>query len=483
MSLMKRALFFSFVGKYSSLTLDFIAVMIIARMLTPEELGGYSLAAGSIMIGQMLREFGLSLYIIKEKDLTKEKIQGCFTISIFLCWTIAAIYFLSAGLIGDFFNNPDIALLVKILSISFLFLPFGPLMMSLLKRELKFEKIMIVHITGTFVSVLSTLALLYFSFGLISLAIGVVLGSFTVVVFAAYYGEWEYYRFNFKYVIEICKFTSFVSMSNVMNQLKSIVPEAIIGKFMSVEGVAYFGKGAAVLNLFSSLILSIVGSVIQPFLARLNNQEKEMNASVYQMLNYVLVLQWPFCVFVYLFSSDLVHVLYGPQWTDSIPLTKIFAVFLFFDGFIVLADQMLNAVGKVRYVFNSTLFFAVLRILLVYLFVNDGLTAIALSFSVLTALRIFVILPKLFTTFGLEARPLISLYSRNFAIAALTFLAGWVINIFTFELILYIRFVINVIFFGIAWLSFLFLFGHELRLVILDALSQLVRKLLGDRSV
>lgn len=482
MSLMKRALFFSFAGKYSSLTLDFIAVMIIARILTPEELGGYSLAAGSVVIGQMLRDFGLSLYIIKEKDLTQDKIQGCFTISIFLCWTIAAIYFMSANFIGEFFNNPEITLLVQILSISFVFLPFGPIMMSLLKRELKFEKIMIVNVTGTFVSVVATLTLLYLSYGVASLAVGVVLGSFTAVMFAVYYGEWNYYRFNFKYVIEICKFTSFVSMSNIMGQLRSIVPEAIIGKFMSTEGVAYFVKGIAVLNLFSSLILSIVGSVIQPFIARLNHQDKEMHTSVYQVLNYVLVLQWPFCVFVYLFSSDLVHVLYGPQWAESVALTKVFAVFLFFDGFIVLADQLLNAVGKVKYIFKCALVITVLRILLVYVFVDDGLLAIALSFGVLTALRILIIFPKMYTTFGLEAKPLINLYARNFGIAAVTFLSGWVINIVTLDLSLYIRFVINGAFLGLVWLGLLYLFKHDLRFKVSSALNQTMNKLLKSNS-
>ncbi len=477
MSLVKRALFFSFLGKYSSLMLDFVGVMIIARVLTPKELGAYSLAAGSIIIGQMLRDFGLSLYIIKEKDLTIDKIQGCFTISILLCWTIAAVYYLSAGFIGQFFDNPEITTLVQILSLSFFFLPFGPIMISLLKRELKFEKIMVVNVTGTFVSVLSTLALLYFSFGVISLAIGVVLGSFTAVMFAVYYGEWKYYRFNFTYVVEIFKFSSFVSMSNILGQLRSIVPEAIIGKFMSADAVAYFAKGIAVLNLFSSLILSIVGSVTQPFIAKLNHKDEKMDTSIYQVLNYVLVLQWPFCVFVYLFSSDLVYVLYGPQWTDSVVLTKIFAVFLFFDGFIVLADQLLNAVGKVKYIFKCALIITVLRILLVYIFVNDGLVAIALSFGILTALRLLIIFPKMYSTFGLEALPLLKLYGRNFAISGIILIAGWTINLFTSDLMLYLRFVINSAILGLVWLAMIFIFKHDLRHKVLSALTQVANKL------
>lgn len=47
--------------------------MVISRVLTPEELGGYSLAIGSIAIGQVLRDFGLSLYLVQTKEISDKK--------------------------------------------------------------------------------------------------------------------------------------------------------------------------------------------------------------------------------------------------------------------------------------------------------------------------------------------------------------------------------------------------------------------------
>lgn len=477
MSLVRRALFFSFLGKYSSLVLDFISVIIIARVLSPEDLGGYSLAAGSIVIGHMLRDFGLSLYIIKEKDLTLDKIQGCFTIAITLCWSIAAIYFFSSDFIGEFFGNSQISLLVKILSISFIFLPFGPIMISLLKRELKFEKIMVVSLTGTFVTTASTLCLLYLSYGVISIAIGVVLGSFTAVLFAVYLGEWRYYRLNFKYVIEIGRFTSFVSISNVLGQMKSIIPEVMIGKALSVEQVAYFGKGIATLNLFATLILSVVGSVVQPYIAKLKNSDQETNTSIYMIINSVLVLQWPFCAFVILFSSDLVHVLYGPQWEASVQLTKIFAVFLFIDGFVVMGDALLNAIGEVKFIFKFTLASTVARIALVFIFVEDGLVAIALSFTALTFFRLFVLFPKLYSSFNLNWKPLVGIYTKNAALAAIVILVGFIFSPLTEDLNLYVRFVLNSLLIGSVWLASVFLLKHDFRFRILEVFTLLKNKL------
>jgi O-antigen/teichoic acid export membrane protein len=107
---LKRAIMFSFAGKYTSMVMEFVSVMVVSRILTPAELGVFSLAMGSIAIGQMLRDFGLSLYIVQEKELTDEKIQSCFTISVILCWSIALLYYLSAPMLGRFFENESVDL-------------------------------------------------------------------------------------------------------------------------------------------------------------------------------------------------------------------------------------------------------------------------------------------------------------------------------------------------------------------------------------
>jgi teichuronic acid exporter len=68
MSSFKKALAFTFIGKYFSILLQFISMMILTRLLTPEDYGIYTIAIIFVLLANILREFGVSNYLIKEKN-------------------------------------------------------------------------------------------------------------------------------------------------------------------------------------------------------------------------------------------------------------------------------------------------------------------------------------------------------------------------------------------------------------------------------
>lgn len=477
MSELNRAFIITFANKYSTLILDFLLVMLISRMLTPSELGIYSLAAGSVVIGQMLRDFGLGLYLIMEKDLTKEKIQGCFTISVLLCWILGLIYFLSANFLGEFFESKEVATLVKILSINFFLLPFCTLILSLLKRNMLFGRIMLIDFSSSTIRVISTVILLYASFGAQAIVIGAVIGTFTNVIFAIGFGEFRYYKVNFKYVKEITKFTSFVSFTSILSQLMVVIPEMIIGKFLDMDKVAYFNKGLSTISLFNTLLLSIIASVVQPYIAKINNASQDMSVSLYRIYNLILVIQWPFCIFLILYAQDFIYILYGEQWTEAVFLTQIFAGIHFFRGFIVMSDQLLNAIGEVKYIFRTTLLLCIMSITSIYLFVEQGIAVLAFVSGFYTLLKVIIVFPKVYRAFNLRFAIILPIFAKNFLIAALLLVVGLLGKEVTQSLPLLIRMGANTLILGSAWLFLVFITKHELTGTIRGIFESLTTKL------
>lgn len=443
--------------------LDLVLVIIISRILTPDELGVFSLAVGSIAVGQMLREFGLSMYLIKEKELNDDKIQGCFTISIILCWCLGSIYFFSADAIGGFYNNENVASMVRILSINFFLLPFSTLIISLYNRKMQFGRNVIIMVSGNVMRVVSTLILLYFSPEISSIAWGSVIGITSNLIFAIYYGEWRYYKFNFKFVKEIISYTSFVGFSNIINQLGTILPEVIIGKFLNTEKVAYFSKGLATINLFKLLILQVIGSVVKPFIAKLNNQNVDMSSTIYTIYNYILVFVWPFCVALMLFAEDIIQLLYGPQWGEVVELTHIFAFFMLFEGLVLLSNQLLNILGDIKYNFTLSVIFTSLKVAVVLLFVNDGLATIVLAYSIVGLIRVAFLLPRIYHLFSLSLRPLLKVYLTNAAIAAILFMVGYFSRQQFQEQELFYRFAVNGVLLSSLWFALVFIVDHPLK--------------------
>ena len=76
MASVRASLLFSFADRYGNLVINIISTVALARLLSPVETGLYSIAAGLINIAQSFREFGISTYILQERDLTREKLAS-----------------------------------------------------------------------------------------------------------------------------------------------------------------------------------------------------------------------------------------------------------------------------------------------------------------------------------------------------------------------------------------------------------------------
>ncbi len=100
---LRGAFLVSFVRSGGTFFLAFASNVIISRLLLPAEIGVYSVAMAVTAILQALREFGIGSYLLKERELTGDKIRTVFGMALLLGWTIAALIFIFRGAIARFY--------------------------------------------------------------------------------------------------------------------------------------------------------------------------------------------------------------------------------------------------------------------------------------------------------------------------------------------------------------------------------------------
>ena len=67
MTSVRRALALSLVERYLTLAIALGSNMVLARLLTPDQIGVYSVSLAVIGLAQALRDFGVGSYLIQEK--------------------------------------------------------------------------------------------------------------------------------------------------------------------------------------------------------------------------------------------------------------------------------------------------------------------------------------------------------------------------------------------------------------------------------
>ena len=175
MTSVRRALVISFIERYALIALSLASNILIARLLSPKEIGLYSVSLAAIGIAQVLRDFGVGGYLIQEKNLTETHIRSAFGISLLIGSVLFVLTFFASTWVGILYEEPHMVATLRIVSLNFLVLPFCTVSLALLRREMLFQKVLYVTLVATTIGFAVTIALAYAGYGANSMALGTVL--------------------------------------------------------------------------------------------------------------------------------------------------------------------------------------------------------------------------------------------------------------------------------------------------------------------
>lgn len=91
MTSVRKALGFSVLAQSSIQFISFITIAILARLLTPSEIGVFAVASSVAFLAIELRSLGVGQYLIREKEISHEKIRAATGLMMVASWGLAVI--------------------------------------------------------------------------------------------------------------------------------------------------------------------------------------------------------------------------------------------------------------------------------------------------------------------------------------------------------------------------------------------------------
>ncbi|MCB1866323.1 MAG: oligosaccharide flippase family protein [Chromatiales bacterium] len=347
MASVRRSLATSFAEKYASLVIDFVAAMVIARLLTPHEVGAYSIAAAVAGFAHIVRDFGVSQYLVREPDLTRERVQSAFGITLILAWSMAVILWLVATPLALVYESATVGEVGRVLAFTFLLLPFGSITMALLTREMWFGKILQIRTSATFTRNAVSISLAWYGVGAVSLAWGAVAG---VAVTALLCIPYRRKRFGglptLKRAREIFSFSLNVFVERVLYELAASINELMIGRLVGLGGVGLISRAKGLLELFRTLVLSGILPVAMPLVSRLLREGKPIGDLYVRWTGNICAIAWPFYAVLAILASPAISLLFGWQWVEAAPLLQVLVIGRFWGVTLSLHSSILVAIGR-----------------------------------------------------------------------------------------------------------------------------------------
>ncbi len=351
----RRALLFSLLDRNASLIVGIASTMILARLLTPADIGVYSVTIALMSFVTAWRDFGAGQYLVQARELTPDRIRAVWTLQLSIGLALALLALAVSSPMARFYDEPRMREILWLLAASYAINPFGSLTYAWLMRAMRFEALAVMRLSGTLAGVIVSIVLAYRGMGPISLAWG---NLVTVAVNAA--ASFAFRPADFPLlpgVSEIRRVLAFgtrMTSTSIIETACQAAPELVLGKLQGLVQVGLFSRANGLVAMFARLVSDAVNSVAMPMFAKAWREQGAVGPSFLKAHQYMTACAWSFAASVALLAHPLTLVLYGPQWTDSVPLVRWLAATVAVLAFASMCLQVLTGIGQAGLVLKAT---------------------------------------------------------------------------------------------------------------------------------
>jgi len=371
--------------------LNFIVLMILARLLSPSDFGEIAILLVFTGVASIVIDSGFSQALIQRKLVTHVDESSVFFFNVLLSLFAVLLLYLAAPWIAIFYHQPDLELLMIAISANLLINAFGSVQIAILTKRLDFKALAKVGGVATVGSGSMALTAAANGYGVWSLVIQLISSSLLTVVFLWYFSPWRpLMRFSLASIRSFFQYSSYLLLSGLLDALQYHAYALIIGRVYSAHQVGYFNQAQRLQHLPIDLMTSIVGRIAFPVFSRDADDRDRLVKLMNRTLETTMFMTVPVVLCTLLLAEPLVVLLFGSQWLPSVPVLQVLSLTGLLWPFHVFNVTMLKALGRTDLNLRVMLVKFTTGLLLLFAAAPFGLVAIASALLLNSIISLFV---------------------------------------------------------------------------------------------
>lgn len=388
---MRRPILYSVADRYTVMALNLLLTAVVARLLTPAEVGTFVTGSALLVIADSIRDFGVSVYLIQAREITRDGARTSFTITLISSIVLAALIVAASAPLATFYDSPGVATVLRFAALGLVISPFCAPITALMRRDMAFGKIAFIDVLSAIVNVATVWIMAWRGFGYLSLAWGMLLAAAAGAVAAvALRPQMWIFRPTLREWRSIFTFGGLSSAATLLNTAYQYLPQVALGRILGFNAVGLFSRAAIFCQLTDRGVISALQPVVLPALAARARAGDDLRGAYLHGITLVTAVQWPFLMCLVVMADPMVRLLLGDQWLGAIPLVRLMALAYLFLAPAFMTFPVLVAVGRVRDALTCSLIVVPLATATLIGSAYLGLTAVAASMIVIAPVQMYV---------------------------------------------------------------------------------------------
>lgn len=314
-------------AKLAERSLGLISMLILARLLVPQDFGIVAMAMSFVALLEMLSAFGFEIALIQKQTKERGHWDTAWTFNVLLGFAIAALMIVFATPVADFFEEPALVNVLRVLAIGSAAQGLQNIGLVAFRTEMQFDRefrfLTAKRVLGFVVTI--PLAIIFESYW--ALVIGQTVGRVGGTALSYWVHPYRA-RFCLTATKDLFHFSKWMLVLNIIAYLKERSATWVVGRLAGPAALGAFTISYELATLPSTELVAPINRAVFPAYARLAKEGIESLRREYlSVIGVIVLLATPAVLGVAATAPVLVPVILGPNWIQAIPVLTLLSLF------------------------------------------------------------------------------------------------------------------------------------------------------------
>jgi PST family polysaccharide transporter len=303
-----------------------VTLLIMVRFLSPTDYGIYAIAMVFIAFLQVFGSMGTAQVIVHLPDPDDRMLSTIFFFNQILGTSLFLILFFSARPIAQFFGNPELITILRIMGVIFIISSLGVVHRALLEKSMLFKGVVgietIALVTASAAGIISAIS----GLGVYSLLVQSILNwgisslGFWVIL------NWRpKIMFHMADIRKIWSYTANLTSFSIVNYFARNADNFLIGKFIGSSGLGVYNVAYQIMLYPLTNISHTFVRVLFPAFSQVQDDNERFKRGYLSSITFIALVTFPMMAGLFAVSDFFVAVAFGDKWAGLSVLVMILA--------------------------------------------------------------------------------------------------------------------------------------------------------------
>jgi O-antigen/teichoic acid export membrane protein/glycosyltransferase involved in cell wall biosynthesis len=288
---------------------------------------GYCLVV--IQYVDILNSAGIATALIARREKVEDAANAAFVANILFgigCFLLAWII---APFVAAFFKAPEIVPLFRAISLSLPFTGLGVVPDTMLKREMRFNTVIIADISRNFMKGAVSVVLALLHFGVWSLVWGQVIGVLTGSVLSWILAHWKpTWKFDRQATRSIVGYGSHIILLETAGAFRNNVDYLLVGRILGAASLGFYTMSYRMPELIIRSLNYVIGDVSLPALASVQSDRAKLQKFYFGYIRFLSMFVFPVGIGLAFTAPVFIPLFLSDKWNQAIVPTSLISIAL-----------------------------------------------------------------------------------------------------------------------------------------------------------